>query len=209
MTNLWAQFEAAWKGVGCTNDGRPAFDRLLAAYAEPHRHYHTLEHIEACLSWLDKVSAKASWPHEVLLAIWYHDAVYNPLASDNESRSERMAVADLVAAGAYNQPVENIEYMIFATRDHAATWGDNALLIDIDLSILGAPPAAFERFEQQIRQEYAHVEPRAYAAGRAAVLKRLAARAPLYSTPVIAAELETQARVNLAAAIAKWEAVAR
>jgi predicted metal-dependent HD superfamily phosphohydrolase len=209
MNNLYSHFERAWFGVGCKPDARPAFDRLLTAYAESHRHYHTIEHIEACLDWLDKTRAQATRPHEVALAIWYHDAIYDPRATDNESRSSQMANVQLALGGAYEEAIDQIADLVYATHDHAPATGDTALLIDIDLASLGAPPDEFARNEANIRAEYAAVPDRDYAIGHAAVLRRLAARTPLYSTPVIAAELEAQARVNLAAAIARWEAEAK
>ena len=93
-----------------------------------------------------------------------------------------------------------------ATREHAAGQGDAALLTDIDLSILGASTSDFERFERDVRAEYAMVDDTLYARARAHVLTRLAARTPLYTTPVIAGELTRRATVNLQGAIARWSA---
>lgn len=206
MTN-GERFERAWQAVGADEGAQLALERLQAAYAQPHRHYHTLEHIEACLAWLDWTWSSAQRPHEILLALWYHDAVYDPLASDNEAQSVTLMRSDLRAAGAALDAIERVATLIMATREHSVLAGsqDAALLVDIDLSILGAAPEMFERFERAIRAEYAAIEPRLYAAGRAAVLKRLAARSPLYATNLIDTELSAQARLNLQSAVAHWE----
>jgi predicted metal-dependent HD superfamily phosphohydrolase len=201
------RFERAYRELGAVDGAAAALLRLRAAYAEPHRHYHTLEHIEACVAWLDWTWASAQRPHEILLALAYHDAVYDPLAGDNEARSAEWARRDLSAAGVASDAVERIAALILATRDHASSERDAALLIDIDLSILGAPAHVYERFERAVRAEYAMFEDAVYALGRAAVLERLASRQPLYATPLIDAELGDRARANLACAIAHWRGV--
>src|SRR4051794_22476684 len=69
----------------------PVFDRLVAAYSEPHRHYHNLEHIAEMLRVVDRLSKFAADPDAVRLAVWFHDAVYDPRAKDNEKLSAILA----------------------------------------------------------------------------------------------------------------------
>jgi predicted metal-dependent HD superfamily phosphohydrolase len=202
---LRERFERALHEVGAQGDCGPAFERLCAAYAESHRHYHMLEHIQNCLAWLDWSWAKAEHADEVLLAIWYHDAVYNPLAHDNEAKSAAIARRDLASVAVAEEVIVRIEALVMATREHGSVKGDAALLTDIDLSILGAEPPDFERFERDVRSEYASFDAPVYARGRAAVLKKLASRMPMYSTPMLQAELGDQARRNLEAAVERWE----
>jgi predicted metal-dependent HD superfamily phosphohydrolase len=91
-----------------------------------------------------------------------------------------------------------------ATRHATATpaTGDEALLVDLDLAILGAERARFAEYGRQIRSEYAHVPAAEFRAKRSAVLAAFLARDPIYRTPRLRAELETRARKNLALAIA-------
>lgn len=201
---LALRFARAIQELGATQVPDQGFQALLAAYAEPQRHYHTLEHVEACLAWLDWTWASAERPHEVQLALFYHDAVYEPLSPDNEARSAELMRRDLIPAGAPQGAVERIAQMILATREHSAGAGDAALLMDIDLAILGAPEPVFERFERDVRAEYAAVPQPLYAQGRAAALRKLAARAPLYRNELLASELSDRAKLNLARAIARW-----
>lgn len=83
--------------------------------------------------------------------------------------------------------------------EHTATplAGDAALLVDIDLAILGAAPARFAEYEQQIRQEYAWVPEDVFTSKRKAVLQGFLERMQIYSTAFLLDQLEAQARINL------------
>lgn len=199
------RFTRAWRALGARGDGREAFDALRAAYDEPHRAYHTGAHVAACLGLLDDpaVRALAARPDEVEMALWFHDAVYDTRAFDNEERSAALAEEHLVRAGVAGEVALRVASHVRATKDHVATSPDAQLVLDIDLSILGEDPAVFARFEQDIRREYAWVDEAAYVAGRAAVLRRFAERTAIYGTPLLRARYEARARENLAASLAK------
>ena len=57
---------------------------LAAAYREPHRRYHDGNHVAEVLGWYDRVADDVGWrqPVEVYLAIVFHDAIYQPGATD-------------------------------------------------------------------------------------------------------------------------------
>ncbi len=192
--------ECAWAlGIRAS---RGALDELLARWSGPGRYYHDLSHLDACLRVLDSVRAEAARPGEVLAALFFHDAIYDPRATDNEARSA--ALAREVLTGAPLDAIERVAAAIEATRTHEGV-GDVALVIDVDLSILGAEPEAYDAFERAIRAEYAFVEDAAFRAGRAHVLARFASRRPLYRSPTLRAELEVRAHENLARAIEALE----
>lgn len=195
-------FRRALRGVSGTCDERAEFDALVAAYAEPHRAYHTLAHIDACLSWLDWHWSLAERPHEIALAIFFHDVVYEPLAKDNEAKSAAWAERVLRGACVAEEVVARVTSMILATRAHGPCEGDEALLVSIDLAILGAAPPAYARFERDVRSEYRAVDDATYARGRIHVLESLAARAPLYPHPAINMQLEKRARRNIERTVA-------
>jgi predicted metal-dependent HD superfamily phosphohydrolase len=198
------RFRALWKALGACGRGDDVLERLAAAYAEPHRAYHTARHVAACLALLDQadVRALAERPSEVEAALWLHDAVYDTHAHDNEARSAALAGEVLRAAGVGDAVVDRIAAHVRATQSHVSDSADGRLVIDIDLSILGADDATYDAFEAQIRREYAWVEPAAYAAGRAGVLRRFLDRTTIYATPLLRDRLEARARANLARAIA-------
>ncbi len=174
-------------------DERPFLD-LAARYSESHRAYHTLQHIEECLREFDASRHLAKDPVAVELAIWFHDAVYDTKAHDNEEKS-----AELVRA--LRLPADRearIAAMILATK-HAAIGDDPdvRLLTDIDLAILGAPPARFTEYESQIRQEYSWVPEMFFAAKRAEILRGFLARPRIYGSDFFRDRLEAKARENL------------
>jgi predicted metal-dependent HD superfamily phosphohydrolase len=136
-------------------------------------------------------------PAESELAVWLHDVVYDPRATDNEERSADLAEGLLVAGGVA-AAVAAVRALILATR-HAAPpeEHDARYVVDADLAILGADPAAFDRYEAQVRREYAHVPDAEWRERRPRVLRRFLDRERIYQTPEFA-RLEAPARANLA-----------
>jgi predicted metal-dependent HD superfamily phosphohydrolase len=197
------RFYELWAALGAAGHGASVFLALSAAYREPHRAYHTARHLGACLRLLDvpEVRALAAHVSEVEAAIWFHDAVYDTRASDNEEQSARMLEASLLGAGVADDVVARAAAHVRATKDHATDAADGALLVDLDLAILGESPEAFAQFERGIRDEYGWVDEAAYAAGRAAVLRRFEERPWIYATPLFRERYEDKARANLAASL--------
>ena len=193
-----ASWATAWQSLALADTGAALRDELCAAYAQPQRHYHTQQHLSECLALWQQLQAHAQHPGEVALALWFHDAVYEVKASDNERRSADWALRALLAAGADAAMAQRVHALVMATC-HAAPpqTPDQALLVDIDLAILGAAPERFTQYEQQVRDEYAWVPGFLYRRKRREVMRGFAQRMPLYQTAVVRARLEAQARVNL------------
>lgn len=173
---------------------------LEAAYAEPHRRYHTRRHIEQCLALLDQVPELTERERETLTsAIWWHDAVYDAKASDNEARSAEMARRDLRDLDVSLHARDEIARLILLTAGHQVEEGDRLgeILVSIDLAILGAPPAEYDAYAQAVREEYAHVPDDLWRTGRARVLQRFLDAPVIFPDPAFAGGLETSARANL------------
>lgn len=188
------RWQATWHALGVTP---PAglLDELLRRYAEPQRHYHTVQHLEECLSRFDLLRDDAADPAQVELALWFHDAVYDVRAHDNEAASARLA-RDTLADPALG---ERIAALVMATcHDAAPPDADAELLVDADLGILGEPAARFDEFERQIRAEYAFVPETVYEQKRAEVMARFARRDCLFRSAPMRERYEAQARANLA-----------
>jgi len=147
------------------------WEDLEKRYSEPHRHYHTLGHIEKMLAWMDKTSEGSD---VMEMAIWFHDCIYEPLEKENEAQSVRHFKEQL---GSYlgEVAVADVERLILATDPRLPRSGraDEDLLIDIDLSILGSPPDEYENYRQAIRKEYAIVPEEDFRLGRKVVLEGL------------------------------------
>jgi predicted metal-dependent HD superfamily phosphohydrolase len=180
-----------------------AYDALCAAYAEKHRHYHTAQHIDDCLSKLDLAKHLAQAPEEIEIALWFHDAIYDPYKSGNEETSAEWACELLTSNGVAHAKVERVREHILATRHQViAIDPDAQLLVDIDLSILGASEADYAVFEKNVREEYKWVPSIVFRKKRAEILQSFLDRPQIYSTEYFRDRYETSARNNLVAAIA-------
>jgi len=196
-------WNAAWRALGVATADEALCIELQCRYGEPQRHYHTLQHLGECLAWFEREKELAERPGEVALALWFHDAVYDVHAHDNEARSAEWAHGAILAAGAPADAADRVHALVMATRHDAVPEGRDAeLLIDIDLSILGADPARFDEYERQVNAEYAFVPAEVRRPRRRAILQRFLAREAIYATPRMHALLEARARANLARSIA-------
>ena len=197
------RWNRVWSRLGGRGNGRQIFEQLVGAYNEPARTYHNFEHLRHCLTELEENMALAHRPVEVEAALWFHDAIYAPGRSDNEDRSAHLAETALQSGGVESNIARRIAALVLATRHTEPAPDDDArLLCDIDLSILGGPPASFELFERRIRQEYRLVPTTLYRQGRAKVLRAFLLRPSIYQTAPFQARYENQARQNLEAAVA-------
>jgi predicted metal-dependent HD superfamily phosphohydrolase len=129
-----------------------SFKQLVDAYSEPHRCYHNISHIEHCLEEFDAAISLCESPDEVEFAIWLHDVVYDPHASDNGEMSALSAREILSESNCPETKTNNIQELILATRHiHPPATMDGQLIVDIDLSILGQIPVIFNKYEESIR----------------------------------------------------------
>ncbi|MER9055018.1 hypothetical protein [Mesorhizobium sp. M0213] len=177
---------------------------LSALYAAEDRHYHDLGHIEAMLALANDYKALLHDPEAVEAAIWFHDAIYDSRAKDNEARSAALAEEKL-AGRSDAQRIGRIAAMITATASHELpplddqhSVRDAALFLDMDLAILGAAPDVFDAYEQAVRREYQWVDEPMWRAGRAAVLKGFLARPHIFHSEEFRRRFETRAKQNIA-----------
>lgn len=157
---------------------------LLDRWSEPHRRYHTAEHLLEVLEALDLLFTEdddAGTRRYARLAAWFHDAVYAGRAGEDEEASA--ALAESALAHFLDRQAE-VPRLVLLTASHALGRGDRAgeLLCDADLAVLGRPPAAYRRYVAAVREEYAHVSDADFARGRSAVVGRLLNLDPLYRT---------------------------
>jgi predicted metal-dependent HD superfamily phosphohydrolase len=186
-------------------------DRLLAAYDDPRRRYHDRRHLAEVVGHVAELRGELprpdietmQWPaphmHAVLLAAWFHDAVYDG-AADVEERSAALAERELTATGCAETLVAEVARLVRLTAGHDPEPGDarGAVLCDADLAILAAPPERYAEYVAGVRREYAHLDDATFRAGRAAVLRDLAGRAQLFRTATGRDLWEDKARVNIA-----------
>ncbi|HEX5568311.1 MAG TPA: hypothetical protein VFY14_15535, partial [Streptomyces sp.] len=178
-------------------------DDLLARWAEPHRRYHTTDHLIAVLDRVGLLAAHCAGPEEVatvLLAAWFHDAVHLPERSTNEERSARLAERALPEAGVFPARTTEVARLVRLTATHDPAPGDTSgeVLCDADLAVLAGAPQEYAAYAAAVREEYAFVPDRAFRTGRADVLRRLLDLPALFRTPYGRDHWERTARRNLA-----------
>jgi predicted metal-dependent HD superfamily phosphohydrolase len=203
MLRSWlASLPTQWT-AGCPEH---VFERAIAAYESPGRHYHTWQHVLSCIERLRSVQVANG--RAVFLALVFHDAVYVPGRADNERLSAELArsvLSEESSCGGSN--LAAVERMILATHDHQASGAglapDEQMMLDIDLSILGSDRETYARYASAIRAEFvpAAASDRQFRIGRLEFLERISAMPSVFLTGEGRARWEDAARANLA-----WEA---
>lgn len=184
-------------------DAEPANDigfDLAACHTEPHRHYHTMEHITAVLRHLHDLNAATPTAR---LAAFFHDAVYEPTRSDNEAQSAELAREVL---NAVNRPeADAVAAIVLATAKHELPTDaprETAAFLDADLAILAAAPDVYDTYTQNVRAEYRHIADADFRSGRKAILEGFLERDRLFFTTAGQAKFDVPARANLRREIA-------
>jgi len=178
------------------------YSALVKLYSEKHRYYHTGEHIAATLRQLDNVLELAEKPAEIELALWFHDAIYKPFSTTNELDSAHLAEDFLINNSVSSEVSDRVHGLIMATCHTAIQNGrDESLIIDIDLTVLGALDDIYQTFEETVRKEYRLVPSLIYKKKRKEVLCSFLERDRIYQNNYFFEERERQARINLTNAI--------
>ena len=191
----------AWSQL-CPHDDaitRAVLADLLARWSEPHRRYHNLTHLGEVLGVLRHLPRGKT--AAVRLAAFFHDAVYLPEMAGpaNEEASAVLLERLGPRCGFAPSTVREASRLVLLTAGHEPDSGDlnGAALSDADLAILAAPPMRYLDYASGVRAEYAHVDDVAFASGRAAVLRDLVSRQPLFVTAYGQREFERAARSNI------------
>jgi predicted metal-dependent HD superfamily phosphohydrolase len=172
-------------------------EELLNRWSEPHRRYHTTEHLRSVLARLDaELAGYAADPAAVELAAWFHDAVYDPYARDHDNVESSARLAEQLLPAARRAEVARL---VRLTAGHDPGDGDTSgcALCDADLAVLAGSPREYAAYAAEIRQEYGFVPDDAFREGRAAVLRHLLALPRLFRTPYGAEHWEATARFNV------------
>lgn len=194
------RFQQLWQRTGGSN----AHDVWLVVedhYHEDHRAYHGWIHIGAMLRDLDSIRFAPDFAgvalDEVELAVFFHDVIYDPQATDNEARSAAL-YRDAATGMMPPDRIDRVVNMILATTHHDASDDPKTrLLLDLDLAILGSTANEYRRYCGAIRAEYEHVSQSDWRKGRAKVLEKFLARSAIYQTPHFHGLLEANAREHL------------
>lgn len=200
----FVRWQQLWQEAASILPQEKWWHELQAHYTAPARAYHTRQHLAECLAHFDSVRPLVEQPTAVEIAIWGHDVIYEPQRSDNEEASAQWTQQLLQEVDASPALIEQVTDLIRLTRHVAEPREhDGALLLDIDLAILGAAPEPFAEYEAQIRHEYEWVAWPAFCSGRATILRTFLQRPTIYRSHFFQTRFEVQARANLARSLAQ------
>jgi predicted metal-dependent HD superfamily phosphohydrolase len=207
MSSPEEELRSVWHGLSEPGHRHEQLlDELLARHREPHRRYHTVTHVMWVVRHARELldaNVPASIDHDaVLLAALFHDAVYDPTRTDNESVSAALGAAAATTLGWSADRAAAVHRLILATAGHSPEAADEAVLVDADLAILGAEPKDYAAYVQGVRVEYHHVSDEQWHTGRAVVLQRFLDADPLFHTDLMRQLRETRAKANLATELA-------
>lgn len=173
---------------------------LTTMYSKPNRAYHNLNHIIDCLQKLNRLndSQPIEYKPEIELAFWFHDVIYDPYLKDNELKSAESAKLFLEKQKTNNSTLYFIYDLIMATIHKIPPKNESeAIMMDIDISILGSSPTIYKTYCDNIRKEYKMVPNFLYKRNRIKILEMFLNRKELYYTTNFKNQYETQARINI------------
>jgi predicted metal-dependent HD superfamily phosphohydrolase len=184
------------------------YKNIVTNYTKNGRFYHNLSHINALLQPLENIAfyqaitETLETPSASLqYAIFYHDIIYKPLQNDNEEASAEFAKNDMKQLNMAQKVIDTTAEMIILTKTHTLTHENDTpearLLLDLDLAILGESEAVYERYAENIRQEYWLIPEKMYRKGRTKVLLHFIDSQNIYKTPYFQTHFEAQAKANL------------
>lgn len=197
-------------------------ESLLQAWEQPHRAYHHSGHLSQMLTDLDRLYAhrtQGSTPLPLVLAAWFHDAVYEGAPGEDERRSEQLAGASLeplVTAGLLSEEeLQLVRLLVRATATHKLPEStelpagynpaDIEFFLDADIAILAAEPARYRRYLRGVRSEYSHFDDEAFRIGRTSFLHSVLERERIFLSERARELWEEPARTNLCGELAEWE----
>ncbi|WP_049358385.1 DUF4031 domain-containing protein [Rothia mucilaginosa] len=196
-------------------------ESLLQAWEQPHRAYHHSGHLSQMLTDLDRLYAyrtQGSTPLALVLAAWFHDAVYEGAPGEDERRSEQLAnisLEPLVTAGLLSgDELQMVSLLVRATATHKLPESadlpagyepaDIQFFLDADMAILAADSARYRRYLRGVRSEYSHFDDEAFRAGRMTFLRLILGRKRIFLSEEGLQLWEEPARANLSAELSEW-----
>jgi len=195
---LAERFGKLWRSyAGAESQPAPIWDMIARHYGEPHRFYHTLNHLDQCLGELDAAGDMVEEFDATEMAIWFHDIIYQYGAKDNESLSAH-TFRDLAEPHMAGNFVDRVCQFIIATK-HTGNAQDigEAYMVDIDLSGFGLPWEGYLADSNALREEAPNVSDEDYYSGKLRFLDGLLGWKELFQTDYFNDRLESRARENI------------
>ena len=195
LKNRWFKFFKRINGQGNSNK---IFNEIIKRYSEPHRFYHTLNHINDCLKEFDKVKDLCKNPNEVEFAIWFHDIIYNSGEKNNEEKSADFAYKLAKNIKLLDKFAKDIKQLILATKHNSTPKKNDArFIVDIDLSSFAKPWKILKEDNKKIKKEYSFIKNKKFKIGRSVLLESFSIRSNIFLTDYFKEKYERKARENI------------
>lgn len=175
-----------------------SFRNVISNYKEANRHYHSINHIGSMLDQLSLFKLSNEDEAILILAIIFHDVIYNPIRKNNEAKSAEAATFTLQEIGLPNDVIEEISRLIMLTEKHDGEQGDKLgnIILDLDLSVFSASNSFYKKYTESIRNEYFMYPDFIYNSGRKIVVQSFLNRERIFKTKEFS-KWEQTARENL------------
>jgi len=198
----FTRFQSLWQRnltETAIDDSQAIYQRLLAGYHQPQRHYHTLDHIKHCLAMFEDCKALVHEPDSLEMAIWFHDVILESGRRDNEARSADLYL-ELSKGVQRDETRQLVKRLIMATLHDGDSLedADCIYMVDIDLSSFGLSWDGFLGDSQDIRAENPHLCDQDYQLNQSGFQRSLLARPRFFLSDFFFDRFEKQARDNLA-----------
>ncbi|MBT95408.1 MAG: hypothetical protein CL431_05515 [Acidimicrobiaceae bacterium] len=195
-THRW--FDLCYRNQIAINDAVAMGNQLVNAYEESHRHYHTIDHVYACLNLLDGLPLSGQSKDMLEYAIWFHDAIYEPQSRDSEEKSALLAHDWLDKHGViYAGEVKKIIELTADYNQWRPTQETEQFFHDLDLAVLGSVHDIYQEYAEDIRKEYWHLNDDDYTSGRVSFLENIMEKENIYQTEAFHSMFELSARENI------------
>lgn len=179
---------------------------IFTKYSEPKRQYHTIDHLEAIITDLTEVKSRISDWDTMLFTVFYHDVIYKASSNTNEGDSAKLAMQRLSEIGYPAEKVAKCANMILSTKKHEQSEdNDTNYLIDTDLAIFGKSSYDYQKYTEQIREEYSIYPDFMYNNGRKKALQHFLQMETIYKTEYFLKKYEKQARINISTELQEYK----
>lgn len=168
-------------------------------YTEPHRKYHTLEHLDTLYNLFQYYRVLfTDEEYSILCAsALFHDAIYNVKRDDNEKQSSRLARSWIEQNGVSDDIRKMVERLINDMYEPGENFL-NDFFQDADMAILAAPEQIYAEYAENVKEEYtSQFTDDEYISGRKAFLTHLLCKKKIYRTNIFQSTQEAVAISNI------------
>lgn len=127
---------------------------VRSRYSEPHRHFHTTEHLNDVLGQIFDIYNCSLDLVPMIIAGVFHDIVYDPQRKDNEEKSVEVLESYVSDSEKNTDIIKQAKKIILATKTHDKIHDLISDFNKFDCSILDKGLPELLKWEKEIRNEY-------------------------------------------------------